>query len=227
MVGDVYSSLIGFWLPDVGPRMMLMDDNELGWPAKTTCIASGLGSSGTTQSWPQRRSGSVGQGGIHTLGVFSEVAATPIAQRPSPSSPRPRMAGRDSPNNARPPTPPRSAALLPRRSSSPAPAPARSAGVRAPWPPARPSPQTRPRPLLRSLHQPCTLRVAFHVTQYRVAVVVRFDRERLEAVLVDVAAAGRCGSGPASERSALASARVAPRPARRAQTVLVSPSRRR
>ena len=34
MVGDVYSSLIGFWLPDVGPRMMLMDDNELALACK-------------------------------------------------------------------------------------------------------------------------------------------------------------------------------------------------
>jgi hypothetical protein len=56
---------------------------------------------------------------------------------------------------------------------------------------ARPSAcQARPGPVFGALHQAGPQRVAFDVTQHGQEVIVLRDRERLEAILINMAAAG-------------------------------------
>ena len=52
-------------------------------------------------------------------------------------------------------------------------------------------PQARPPPRLGRLDQPGPQRVAFHIPHHGQEMLVRFDRERLEAALVERAGAGR------------------------------------
>jgi len=52
---------------------------------------------------------------------------------------------------------------------------------------AQPLLEAAPRPVLRTIHQSCSQRIAFNVTVHRQQVLVGFDHERLEPALVKMA----------------------------------------